>query len=174
MGDFNTFLQDHAACEKKAHASALTLASHYRDKPELVTAMIELSLEELTHFQQVWALLEARGLPLGKDERDPYVTRLLPLVRRGSELYMLDRLLLFGVVEARGCERFGLIRDALPDGALKDFYTDITRSESRHHGVFVRLAKRYFDEEEVTARLDEFLTAETDVLGSLELRAALH
>ena len=36
-------------------------------------------------------------------------------------MYLLDRLLIGSLVEARGCERFGLIAQALPDGPLKHF-----------------------------------------------------
>src|SRR6185295_8854886 len=52
--NFSAFLEDQAACERKASATAMTLAAHYRDKSELVTAMVELACEELEHFRRVY------------------------------------------------------------------------------------------------------------------------
>ena len=52
--EFDSFLLDHAACERKASATALTFVAHYPDRPELVAAMIQLAREELDHFQQVY------------------------------------------------------------------------------------------------------------------------
>ena len=174
LQNFDAFLVDHAACERKASASAIHLAMHYPDRPDLVKSCVELAREELEHFQQVVDVLYARGQVMRPDERDPYVNRLLKLNRKGTRAYMLDRLLVFAVVEARGCERFGLIAEALPEGPLKTFYADITGSEARHHGLFVRLARLYFERAEVDARLDEILEAEAEIVASLPIRAALH
>lgn len=174
LQDFNAFLVDHAAAERKASASAIHLAVHYPDRPEMVKACIELAREELEHFQQVVDVLYDRGQTMQPDQRDPYVNRLLKLNRKGTQAYMLDRLLIFAVVEARGCERFGLIAAALPEGPLKTFYQDITASEARHHGLFVRLARLYFGRDEVQSRLDEILEAEAEIVAELPIRAALH
>lgn len=174
MADFDAFLLDHASCEKKASATAMNLISHYPDRTVLVRELIAFAQEELDHFAQVMNLVLARGLVLRSDEKDPYVGALLEHVRHGREGYFLDRLLVFGIVEARGCERFGLIANALPAGALKDFYVDIARSEARHHGLFVRLAREYFDSPTVEQRLDVLLEAEAVIVGGLEVRAAVH
>ena len=40
LGDFDAFLVDHAACERKASATALTLISHYPDRELLVRDML--------------------------------------------------------------------------------------------------------------------------------------
>ncbi|MCH6579638.1 MAG: hypothetical protein IH802_04660, partial [Nitrospinae bacterium] len=53
-----------------------------------------------------------RGLELAPDDKDPYVNTMNALSRKGThvpEEYLLDRLLLAGIVEARGCERFGMV-----------------------------------------------------------------
>jgi tRNA 2-(methylsulfanyl)-N6-isopentenyladenosine37 hydroxylase len=44
MEQFDRFLLDHAANEKKASSSTLTLAAHYPDKPDLMAAMIDLAI----------------------------------------------------------------------------------------------------------------------------------
>jgi len=83
-------------------------------------------------------------------------------------------LLIAGVVEARGCERFGLVTEALEPGSMKDFYREITRSEARHHGLFVGLARHYFDETEIAARVDELLAAEAEIVQKLPLHPTVH
>lgn len=174
LRDFDAFLVDHAACERKASATALKLVSHYSDRTLLVRELILFAQEELDHFRRVMEVILDRGLATRPDEKDPYVGALLQLVERGPERYFLDRLLVLGIVEARGCERFGIVADALEQGPLKDLYADITRSEARHHGLFVRLAKEYFPTERVRDRLDELLDAEATIVKTLPLRPAVH
>ncbi len=168
------FLPDHAAAERKASSMALGMVAHYPDKPELVSAMIDLALEELSHFRSVVKLMHERGLSLLPDEKDQYVNALRRNIRNGKLHYFMDRLLIAGIVEARGAERFGLIAEALPAGEMKRFYQSITRSELMHEGLFVQLAEKYFDLAEVRTRLDELLTAEAAIVSELPLRLALH
>ncbi|MGB3052752.1 MAG: tRNA-(ms[2]io[6]A)-hydroxylase [Polyangiales bacterium] len=174
LDDLDAFLVDHAACERKASATALKLVSHYSDRTLLVRELIPFAQEELEHYAQVMQIILERGLSTRADEKDPYVGALMQLIQRGPEQYFLDRLLVLGIVEARGCERFGLLADGLEPGPLKDFYAEITRSEARHHGLFVRLAREYFPAERVQARLDELLDAESIIIDRLPLRAAVH
>ena len=174
LGDFDHFLLDHAACERKASSMALALVSHYPDRVELVNSMVALAREELEHFQQVVEILHARDLTLGADQKDVYVKRLRKCVRTGPDSRLLDLLLVCGVVEARGCERFGLIAQALEPGEMKDFYTAITHSEARHHGVFLQLARTYFDPEQVDAREREIFDLEAEVMQTLPLESVVH
>jgi tRNA-(ms[2]io[6]A)-hydroxylase len=94
--------------------------------------------------------------------------------RHGRDEEFLDRLIMAGVVEARGHERFGCIAGALEDGPLKEFYDEITRSEERHAEIFVELAALYFSEEMVRERVDFFLAADAEICARLPFRAALH
>ena len=48
LANFNSFLLDHAAAEKKASGMAISMLSHYPDRIELVAAMADLAVEELT------------------------------------------------------------------------------------------------------------------------------
>jgi tRNA-(ms[2]io[6]A)-hydroxylase len=173
-GDMDKFLPDHAAAEKKASSMAMTMVAHYPDKPALVTAMIDLALEELNHFRAVVKIMHERGVSLLPDEKDPYVNAFRRHCRHGDEHYLMDRLLIAGIVEARGAERFGLIAEALPEGEMKKFYDSITRSELAHQGLFFELAEKYSDATEVYLRLDELLTAEAEIVSNLPLRLALH
>lgn len=174
LANLDHFLLDHAAAEKKASGMAMSMVSHYPDKTDLVTAMVDLALEELAHFKQVVKIILERGLMLGADTPDPYVNQLRALHRKGSDVYLLDRLLIGSIVEARGCERFGLIATHLPEGPLKHFYRAICESEARHEDLFLRLAYDYFATPVVLARLDELLDQEAAIVAALPIRPALH
>lgn len=170
----DVFLPDHAAAEKKASSMAMTMVSHYPDRPELVTAMIDLALEELSHFRSVVKIMQERGLTLLPDEKDPYVNALRRNSRQGTGVYLMDRLLIAGIVEARGAERFGMVAEALPEGELKRFYDAITRSEKGHEELFIQFAEKYFDSADVRQRLEELLLAEAKIVSDLPIRLALH
>ena len=174
LGDFDVFLVDHAGCERKASATAMSLVSHYPDRRELVQAMTQLAREELEHFHQMLWLLQSRNLVLRRDDKDLYIQGLRKEIRTGAEPYFLDRLLVAGIVEARGCERFGRVAEALDPGKLRDFYQDIARSESQHHGLFYRLARQYFDTGEVEARQHTLLDREAEIVANLPIRPAVH
>ncbi|MGD2009057.1 MAG: tRNA isopentenyl-2-thiomethyl-A-37 hydroxylase MiaE, partial [Cellvibrionales bacterium] len=119
-------------------------------------------------------LVQSRGLVIGADEKDPYVNAIRALIRQGSDVYLLDRLLTAGVIEARGAERFGLVAEALPDGDLKNFYRSITRSECRHFELFLDLAREYFPADVIESRWQALLDTEGEIIRDLPLRAALH
>ena len=174
MADFDVFLLDHATAEKKASGMAMSMLSHYPDRIELVHAMADLAIEEMTHYREVIKLVHERGGVAGKDEKDPYVNEFRKAFRRGKDEYFLDRMLVGAIIEARGAERFGLIAEALEPGKLKNFYQAITRSETRHEGLFVDLAYIYFDKAEVDKRLQELIEIEAEIVKSLPYRAALH
>lgn len=174
MTDFDSFLLDHAAAEKKASGMAMSMLSHYPDRVELVAAMAELAVEEMTHYREVVKWIHRRGLITTADEKDPYVLAVRELIRQGREIYLLDRLLTASVIEARGAERFSLVAGALEPGPLKKFYESIARSEERHYELFLGLALRYLDGATVATRWNEILDAEAAITATLPIRAALH
>ncbi|MDB5036920.1 MAG: tRNA hydroxylase [Bacteriovoracaceae bacterium] len=173
LNDFPSFLNDHAACERKASATGLNFVVQYPDRTELIEPMIQIAREELLHFQQVYTLLKKQGLQLSSDERTPYVNKLLSLIRTGRDQRFLDRLLTFGIIEARGAERFGIVAENISDPELKVFYQKLTQSEKQHHEFFLKMALKYFSTDEVELRLDELLTAEAEIMKELPLRAAV-
>jgi tRNA-(ms[2]io[6]A)-hydroxylase len=174
IANFDDFLIDHAACEKKASGMAISLISHYPDRIKLVEAMADLAIEELAHYKEVIKVIHSRGLTLQADEKDAYVNAFRKHVRNGKDNYFLDRLILAGIVEARGAERFGLIAEALPAGRLKQMYKAITQSEVRHYSLFTDLAKEYFDEQDVNNRAQELLAVEAEIIKDLPIQAKLH
>lgn len=174
LADFDSFLQDHAAAEKKASGMAISMLSHYPDRVELVAAMADLAVEEMTHYREVVKWIHQRGGITCADKRDPYVVAFRESIRQGREVYLLDRLLTAGIIEARGAERFGLVAQALEPGPLKRFYQSITRSEERHFELFLEMAHCYIDGTAVEQRWDELLDVEAELVAQLPIRAALH
>ncbi len=174
LADFDTFLCDHASCEKKASGMAMSLIGHYPDKPILIRAMLNLAVEELSHYREVMRHVLDRGLAPARDTRDDYVNQLQALMDQGKHMYMLDRLLIGAIVEARGAERFGLIANALPAGKMKNFYVSITESENRHYELFLELAAQHYPIDTINTRLPVLLQQEVRILAQLPLKAALH
>ncbi|GMM84722.1 tRNA-(ms[2]io[6]A)-hydroxylase [Pseudoalteromonas sp. MTN2-4] len=174
LADFDTFLQDHAAAEKKASGMAMSMLGHYPDRIKLVKAMTDLAIEEMIHFKQVLKLLTERGVTLGNDQKDPYIKGMRALFRQGTDEFLIDRLLVAAVIEARGHERFSLVAEALPEGKEKDFYVSIAKSEEKHKNLFVELGYEYFDKDIIDARLVEILEAEAEICKKIPFTAALH
>ena len=173
--NFDAFIIDHALNERKASASAMTLVAHYPDRSELVEAMIDLAIEELSHFKQVMKIIASRNLIIGNEKKDPYVNALREKIDKSdSEAYLLDRLLLGAVIEARGEERFNLLAKDLADQSLRSFYKKISSSEARHFALFLNLATKYFNQKRVEERLSEWIEIEKQVLESLPITSSLH
>src|SRR3954466_15568571 len=82
MSNFPAFLQDHADCERKASAMAMSFVAKYPDRVEIIHDLIETRGEELEHFQQVYAHMSKRGIHLAKEmKQDPYIQGLMDLCK---------------------------------------------------------------------------------------------
>lgn len=175
MADFPAFLQDHADCERKASAMAMSFVAKYPDRKEILPDLIATGIEELEHFQQVYELMASRGIPLLHSiGGDPYVQALIKRCHSGREERFLDRLLVASVVETRGAERFRLVSEAQQDPEMHRFYKLLWASEAKHGHLFVKLALNYFPEAQTYDRLQWWVEQEAEVLEGLEIRSALH
>ena len=174
LADFDTFLVDHASCERKANALLMSLIAKYRDRPKIIASLIVLAQEELEHFAEAYAFMEKRGLLLGKDEPDPYINQLLAMARHGRDERFIDRMLVSSIVEKRGAERFRIVAEHVGDPLLAAFYGKLWRSEIKHAHVFLMLLKQEYTAELIDARLQELLIHEAKILSELEFRPALH
>jgi tRNA 2-(methylsulfanyl)-N6-isopentenyladenosine37 hydroxylase len=175
MADFDAFLLDHANCERKASAFAMSLVAKYPHRKEIIPDLIDTALEELEHFRDVYKVIEEKGLRLPQEiQEDMYVKELLKLCRNGREENFLDRLLLGSVIESRGAERFRIIYERLPSGFLKKFYHELWASEAKHGDIFVKMALKYFDEEVVYQRLRELNNAEGEIVDRLPITGLMH
>ena len=167
-------LVDHAHCEKKAAGVAMNMLFSYVDHVSLARAMTEIVEEELAHFRLVLDLLARRAIPFRRLAPSSYASRLHALVRRGEPGRAVDRLLVAGLIEARSCERFALLRDHAPDAELAAFWGGLFEAEARHHSTYVRLAKEFLPEGEVVARLGELAATEAAIVAEGDPRPRMH
>ena len=116
--NLDAVLVDHAHCELKAAANALSLAGRSPDFPEVAMRLIDVAEEEIGHYREVMSELSRRGVALGKPPVDGYVAELIRRAQasarsRSARSSLSDRLLVGALIEARSCERFRLLADAL-------------------------------------------------------------
>lgn len=173
LADLDAVLVDHAHCEKKAAATALSLVAAYPDREHLVRRMSALAIEELRHFREVHERICARGLRLGRDPGDPYARGLMQRVRSGGGGRLTDRLLVAGLIEARSHERLQLLAGGIADTGLAAFYAGLARAERGHARMFVELAERY-DPACAAARLGELARHEAELVAGLPLEPRIH
>jgi tRNA-(ms[2]io[6]A)-hydroxylase len=173
LADLDRTLGDHAHCEKKAAATALSLIADHADRPDLVRALARLAQEEQQHFHAVLAELQRRGAALPPDRGDPYARELLRLVRSGPER-LLDRLLVGALIEARSCERLRLLGEALEEPRLRELYRRLAQAEAGHERLFSDLAAAAFGEERAGTRLAELAEAEAAIAAGLPLEPRIH
>ncbi|SEV87631.1 tRNA-(ms[2]io[6]A)-hydroxylase [Chitinophaga sp. YR573] len=165
-------LTDHAFCEQKAATSCISLIQRYPDKSMLVEELAPIVTEEWGHFRQVLAEMKKRGYTLGKQRKDVYVNALMLHQNKGGDpaSVLLDRLLIFALIEARSCERFRLLSEGLEDDYLREFYRKFMISEAGHYRLFIDLANEYLPEERVKTRWAEWLKIEAEIITGLEVR----
>lgn len=146
VADLDSVLVDHAHCEMKAATNALSLVVRHPDNIALVRALTELAKEELEHFRRCLAFLERRGLSLGAPPIDHYAAELrkaMTALPRWTMPPIVDRLIVSALIEARSCERFKLLLQALPESTPHDmrvFYEELFAAEARHYREYVDLA----------------------------------
>ncbi|HRX79212.1 MAG TPA: tRNA-(ms[2]io[6]A)-hydroxylase [Pirellulaceae bacterium] len=167
-------LIDHAHCEKKAAGTAMNLLFAYVDNEELCREMTTIVNEELEHFHMVIDILKQRGIEFRRLKPSQYGRRLNDLVRKQEPQRAIDRLLVAGLIEARSCERFGLLRENLEDKELAKFYDGLFESEARHHTTYIRLAKLFGDDEVVRTRLSELADEEAKIIAEGEDLPRVH
>jgi len=175
INDFDSFLQDHADCERKASAMAMSFVAKYPDRNEIIPELIETGIEELEHFEQVYKLMRTRGISLNHSiGEDIYVSQLIKQCHSGRNERFMDRLLIASAVETRGAERFRMVAEVQEEPELQKFYKTLWISEAKHGHIFVKMALHYFEEDQVYKRLDWWMDREAEAIQSLEIKAALH
>ncbi|MFI4876288.1 MAG: tRNA-(ms[2]io[6]A)-hydroxylase [Blastopirellula sp. JB062] len=172
--NLDLLLIDHAHCEKKAAGVAMNMIFAYVENQDLCRAMTEIVNEELEHFHLVLEILEERKIRFRRLKPSNYGEQLHALIRKNEPQRAVDRLLVAGLIEARSCERFGILRERLADRRLADFYDQLFESEARHHSAYVRLAKQYADDASVMGRLDELSAAEAEIIAAGDPNPRMH
>ena len=167
-------LIDHAHCEKKAAGVALNLIFAYVDRVELCRELSGIVEEELDHFRQVLVLLERRNIRFKRLAPGGYGRKLTELVRKLEPGRAVDRLLVAGLIEARSCERFDLLRRHVQDLELAEFYGSLFESEARHHSTYIRFAKQFAPDNVVDRRLDELAQQEAEIIAAGDPLPRMH
>jgi tRNA-(ms[2]io[6]A)-hydroxylase len=176
VAHLDEILLDHAHLEKKAAGTAVTLLFRHPEIEALQAPLAELAREELAHFRAALGHLARRGVAFRRQRPGRYAGRLHRIVRTAEGDALLDVLLVAAVIEARSCERLGLLGAALApvDAALASWYGSLLASEARHHGEYVELAERCFPDRDVRGRLAEIAAHEASVLAGADFEPRLH
>ena len=164
---------DHANCEKKAAATAMSLMHRYTDNTTLLNKMSRLAREELRHFEQVLKLMTRRGIVYESVTASRYAQTLREKVRKKDPHKLVDTLIVGALIEARSCERFAALAPHV-DTELRDFYTSLLKSESRHFSDYIGLAKGLEDVDVVDERLDLFRSVERELIESPDSEIRFH
>lgn len=169
-------LSDHAWCEQKAATNAMNLVTQNPERSELVTDMLAIAREEISHFERVHALLLARGFTLGREQKDDYVNDLFRFLKKdGSrQQSFTDRLLFAALIEARSCERFRVLAENIRDSELAAFYQELMISEANHFTTFLTYARKYGNPQEVEIRWGEWLAYEDSIIIRYGKKETVH
>lgn len=173
MSDLDAVHADHLHCERKAAQSALSLIRSYPQRADLVTQMARLAHDETRHVIQVSQLMARREQPAAYDFGDDYAAALREHVRKREPERLLDRLLVFAIIEGRSAERLALLAGALEDPWSARLYDQLAEAEVRHRDTFLALA-RDAAPADWRARAAELAAIEADVLARREPIARIH
>jgi tRNA-(ms[2]io[6]A)-hydroxylase len=107
-----------------------------------------------------------RNMTLGKERVDPYVRKVLDFFPKGDHRMkrLIYRLLVAALIEARSCERFKVLSQKLSDEKLKKFYEKLMISEAGHFTLFLGLARKYGDRNDVDKLWNSLLKYEGEII----------
>ena len=168
-----TLLIDHANCEKKAAATALSLIHRYTDSVALLNKMSRIAREELRHFEQVLMVMQDRGIAYRPLTASRYAQGLHAGVRRQEPGRLVDTLIVGALIEARSCERFARIAPHL-DAKLGEFYQSLLKSEARHFEDYLRLANIAAGADDIDERIAIFSALECDLIEEPDSEFRFH
>lgn len=174
--DLQEILTDHAYCEQKAASNAISVIVKFPEYTDVVTEMVRICNEEMTHFGMVHNELIKRGFNLGRERKDSYVNDLMEFSRKGGsrDEQFVDRMLFAAMIEARSCERFRLLSERINDMELRTFYRELMESEAEHYATFLGFARKYANGIDVEGRWKEFLSFESQLMDRYGKTATMH
>ena len=174
--NIDEILIDHAHCELKAASTANSLIMSFPEYSELVSEMVSIVKEEMSHFKMVHERLLKRKVQLGRDRKDLYVHDLLKFFPKGGSrtTQLVHRLLYAALIEARSCERFRLLSENIQDQDLAKFYHDLMASEANHYTLFLGFARKFGERKEVDAKWRDLLDYEAELMRNLGTSESIH
>ncbi|MBD3581126.1 tRNA-(ms[2]io[6]A)-hydroxylase [Flavobacterium selenitireducens] len=171
-------LTDHAWCEQKAATNAITIIALNSEHEDLVTDMLQLAQEEISHFQMVHDIIKKRGYKLGRERKDDYVGELAKYMKANAdgsrEKGFVERMLFSAMIEARSCERFKVLSENVRDAELALFYRELMESEAGHYTTFITYARRYGGNVDVEKRWREWLEHEATIIARYGKKENIH
>ena len=168
-----TLLVDHANCEKKAAATALSLMHRYIHNRALLEKMSRLAREELRHFEQVLKIMGKQSVEYVPLTASRYAQALHKSVRRHEPGRLVDTLIIGALIEARSCERFASLAPHL-DRELGEFYLSLLKSEARHFSDYLKLAESLSEEADFQSRLNQFRELEAGLVTTADKEFRFH
>lgn len=162
-GDFS----DYVSLSKK-----LISKSDFAHGDELISKMVLLIKEELHHFQQVWEIMQSRGVAYDNLTASRYARGLMKHVRTHEPAKLSDTLICGAYIEARSCERFAKIAPYLDD-ELGQFYVSLLRSEARHFQDYLSLAYSIAGES-IESRVAKFGVVEAELIQTADVMFRFH
>ena len=145
LARFDEVLVDHAHCEKKAAANALSLLQSYPEMPGPARRRWRgMAREESAHLARVLELMEERGLTLARDTGDPYAQRAADAGSQAAAASAAStgswspRSSKRAAASGWRCSARGTARRA----SCERFYAELAQSEDGHQALFFRLAVR--------------------------------
>lgn len=169
-------LTDHAFAEQKAASNAVSIIINYSEETEMVQAMSEIAIEEMQHFKMVHDIMIARGMVLGREQKNDYAKHLHSFFQKTSDRTdaLIQRLLIAALIEARSCERFKVFSENLNDEELSTFYKDLMISEANHYTTFLGFARKYQDRKIVDKKWEGLLAYEAEFMKNRGKNARVH
>lgn len=169
-------LTDHAWCEQKAASNAIYIIVNNSEKEDLVTEMLKISREELEHFEMVHEIIKKRGLKLGRERKDDYVSDLVKFMKKDGSRNdaLIERLLFAAMIEARSCERFKVLSQNIQDKELANFYRELMISEANHYTTFLSFARKYSEKVDVDKRWKEWIDHEATIIANYGKKETVH
>jgi len=166
-------LIDHANCEKKAAATALSLMFQYGERYRgLQEALSRLAREELRHFEQVLKIMRQHGVEPQPLSAARYANGLRKHLRKREPERFTDLLVIGAFIEARSCERFRALIPVL-EPPLAEFYRGLAEAEARHFQLYLDLAEKYGGDD-VQQRLAVFADAEGQLITGTDAYFRFH
>jgi tRNA-(ms[2]io[6]A)-hydroxylase len=142
----------------------------------MVQAMSEIAIEEMQHFKMVHDIMIARGMVLGREQKNDYAKHLHSFFQKTSDRTdaLIQRLLIAALIEARSCERFKVFSEKLNDEELSTFYKDLMISEANHYTTFLGFARKYQDRKIVDKKWEGLLAYEAEFMKNRGKNARVH
>ena len=162
LSDVDTLLLDHAHCEKKAAGTMIGFVFRLPDAA-LSPVFSRMAREELTHLEMAIRELRRRGRGFERLTPSAYGARLSDGARG-----LVDAFVVAALIEARSCERIGLLAEHAPTAHLRKFYAALHPAEERHHQLLLDAATQFGDPTERVAyyadREGELITVGEDLV----------